>query len=61
MEQLDRADVFIGLTGTLIQNNLHEFWWIMNVMQPGVLGTDKAFIVSNSRKKTISCRMPLGT
>ncbi|CAN0349242.1 unnamed protein product, partial [Scytosiphon promiscuus] len=36
-EKLVDAEVFVGLTGTLIQNNLDEFWCIMNMIQNGCL------------------------
>lgn len=45
MEKLGGAEVFIGLTGTLIQNELGEFWWIMNMIENGVLKTDAEFKV----------------
>ncbi|CAM9156448.1 unnamed protein product, partial [Laminaria digitata] len=43
VEKLGGAEVFIGLTGTLIQNELGEFWWIMNMIENGVLKTDAEF------------------
>ena len=45
VEKLGGAEVFIGLTGTLIQNELGEFWWIMNMIENGVLKTDAEFKV----------------
>ena len=45
VETLVGAEVFIGLTGTLIQNELAEFWWLMNMIQNGVLKTDAEFMV----------------
>lgn len=48
VEKLDGAEVFIGLTGTLIQNDLREFWWVMNMIENGVLKTDTEFKVQCS-------------
>lgn len=45
VEKLGGAEVFIGLTGTLVQNALSEFWWIMNMIENGVLKTDADFKV----------------
>lgn len=46
MEKLTKAEVFIGLTGTLIQNEQSEFWWIMNMIENGVLDTSEEFKVN---------------
>lgn len=46
METLTKAEVFIGLTGALIQNDeLFELWWLMNIIEPGCLKSSKEFLV----------------
>ncbi|CAN0355509.1 unnamed protein product, partial [Discosporangium mesarthrocarpum] len=42
---LTGAECFIGLTGTLVQNQLLEFWWLFNLIKPGCLGTEEDFKV----------------
>lgn len=41
----ENAEVCIGLTGTLVQNELGELWAILNMIEPGFLGEKKAFEV----------------
>ena len=38
-----RADRRIALTGTPVENRLSELWSIMHVLNPGLLGTQRAF------------------
>ena len=38
-----RADRRIALTGTPVENNLSELWSIMHILNPGLLGSGRAF------------------
>lgn len=42
---MNKAEVFIGLTGTLVQNELDELWTVMNMIAPGCLGARDDFRV----------------
>lgn len=46
MRKARKAEVLIGLTGTLVQNNLAELWTVMNMIQPGCLKTYPHFQVN---------------
>ena len=37
------ADFAIGMTGTPVENRLHDLWTIMNVVAPSVLGSSRDF------------------
>ncbi len=39
-----KRDVAFGLTGTPIQNNLKELWWLMEICNPGGLPDKKFFV-----------------
>ncbi|CBJ28871.1 conserved unknown protein [Ectocarpus siliculosus] len=43
VQKLVNAEVFIGLTGTLVQNNLDEYWSLLNTVQPGCVGRQDDF------------------
>ena len=51
---MTEADVFIGCSGTLVSNELGEFWNIMDMIEPGCLGDKNDFGV---RHKGIRCRV----
>ena len=43
---MTKAEVFIGLTATWVQNDeLFELWWLMNIIEPGCLKSSKEFLV----------------
>lgn len=41
----ENAEVCVGLTGTLVQNELGDLWAILNMIEPGFLGDKKSFEV----------------
>lgn len=47
MQKMVNAEVLIGLTGTLVQNNLDEYWSLLNTVQPGCVGRQDDFKVGS--------------
>eukprot|EP00903_Cladosiphon_okamuranus_P013898 g12926.t1 len=43
VDKMDKAEVLIGLTGTLVQNSLLDLWTVTNMIEPGCFGGRKDF------------------
>ena len=57
-----KAEARIALTGTPIENNLRDLWSIFDFLNPGLLGSSKAFAEfrqSGSRRRTPPSYAPL--